>query len=99
MFSQLSRSAVTATEEARAFYQARLAVFGSCLFALAGGSWAILSTVYVAGIASGQASSHAPFSSSGRLHFLNGLLAGILWLATRRGSRSSATLHTLDMGA
>jgi hypothetical protein len=35
-------STVTDTEEGRAFFQARLSIFGLCLFVLAGGSWALL---------------------------------------------------------
>lgn len=40
-------STVTDTEEGRACFQARLALFGFCVFVLAGGSWAVLSLLSV----------------------------------------------------
>jgi serine/threonine protein kinase len=98
MGSRLTHTGVTATEEGRAFYQARLSIFGLCLFVLAGGSWAILAITWALTITSGVPANYSPISLSGMLHLANGLLAAALWLATRRGARSAATLHALDIG-
>jgi serine/threonine-protein kinase len=88
---------VTATEEGRTFFQARLAVYGLCLFVLAGGSWALLAVSYVLGSGRGGPDSHHPFSFSGTLHLLNGLLAGVLWLGTRSARRPGRLLHAFDI--
>jgi eukaryotic-like serine/threonine-protein kinase len=98
MWSDLTRSGVTSTEEGRAFYQARLSIFGLCLFALAGGSWLIMSLGRVFGVTEGVPTNYNPLSASGLLHLTNGLLGGVMWLATRHGVRSAATLHALDIG-
>jgi serine/threonine-protein kinase len=98
MWSELSRSGVTSTEEGRAFFQARLANFGMCLFVLAGGTWFILSLVYAISVAHGHPTSYTPFSLGGSLHLSNGLLAAMLWLTTRGRPRNGATLHALDIG-
>ena len=95
---ELTRSGVTSTEEGRAFYQARLSVFGLCLFALAGGSWLILTLVHVVSALKDSPTAYDPRAPSGLLHLTNGLLGGVMWLATRRGVRSGATLHALDVG-
>jgi eukaryotic-like serine/threonine-protein kinase len=88
---------VTATEEGRAFFQARLAVYGLCLFVLAGGSWALLAVSYVLGAGRSGPDSHHPLSFSGTLHLCNGLLAGLLWLGTRAGRRPGRLLHVFDI--
>jgi serine/threonine protein kinase len=98
MWNELTRSGVTATEEGRAFYQERLSIFGLCLFVLAGGSWAILAIAYAVTVGRGSPVYYDPISLAGMLHLANGALAGLLWLATRRGARSGATLHALDVG-
>lgn len=98
MASGLTRTGVTATAEGRAFYQARLSIFGLCLFVLAGGSWAILAIAWAVTAAYGRAANYDPISLGGSMHLANGLLAGGLWLATRGGARSGATLHALDIG-
>jgi serine/threonine-protein kinase len=86
-------STVTDTEEGRAFFQKRLAVFGLALFVLAGASWVIRSiTTSLA-----NASALGIFSFSSMLHFLNGLLGGLLWAVTRGGRRSGTLLHVLDV--
>ncbi|MET0410574.1 MAG: serine/threonine-protein kinase [Polyangiaceae bacterium] len=87
---------VTATEEGRAFFQARLAVFGLCLFVLAGGSWALLTLASLFG-SGGASDAYRPFSFSGTLHLCNGLLAGLLWIGTRSGRRPGRVLHAFDI--
>jgi eukaryotic-like serine/threonine-protein kinase len=89
---------VTATEEGRAFFQQRLAVLGLCIFVLAGGSWGLLALAYLLGAPAGAGEEHHPFSFGGSLHFANGLLGGVLWLAARRGQRKGGILHVLDLG-
>jgi len=87
-------STVTDTEEGRAFFQARLSVFGFFLFVLAGGSWLLLSVAS----AVGRFSEHTLFSTGSLLHLFNSLLVGALWLATRRGKLGGRVLHALDVG-
>ena len=88
---------VTATQEGRYFFQARLSVFGFWIFVLAGGSWAILAVAWAATRRAVGADDYTPFSTGGILHFLNALTTGALWLATRRGERSGTTLQALDI--
>jgi serine/threonine-protein kinase len=83
-------------EEARAFLQARLALFGLCVFVLAGGSWAVLAGASL--FVSDAPAQHHPFSPGGTLHLIDGLLGGVLWQLTRRGERRIAWLRKLDMG-
>ena len=91
-----SVSTVTATEEGRAFFQARLSIFGLCLALLAGGSWSVLALVfYVTGPAA-RPDAHGPFSSGGVLHAANALLGMVLWLSTRTGRRDGRLLHAFD---
>jgi hypothetical protein len=86
-------STVTDTEEGRAFFQKRLAVYGLALFILAGASWVIRSiTTFVA-----HDSALGIFSFSSVLHFLNGALGGVLWGLTRGGRRSGTLLNLLDV--
>lgn len=87
-------STVTSNEEGRAFFQARLSIFGFCLFVLGAISWAALALAYYLGPGSDE---HDPFSFGGSLHLTNTLLTGVLWLATRRGRRTGRTLHALDI--
>jgi hypothetical protein len=42
---------------------------------------------------------HAPLSPGGILHLAGALVAGALWLFTRRGRLSPGALHALDVGA
>jgi eukaryotic-like serine/threonine-protein kinase len=86
---------VTSNEEGRAFFQARLSIFGFCMFVLAGGSWLALALAYYAKPSN---DAHDPFSFGGLLHLVNALLVGGLWLATRRGQRRGKLLHALDIG-
>jgi eukaryotic-like serine/threonine-protein kinase len=86
---------VTDTEEGRAFFQRRLSVFGFCLFMLAGGSWLAL-TVATLVITGGDLGALLSFSSIG--HFINAVLVGVLWGATRSGRRPGPVLHALDVG-
>jgi serine/threonine protein kinase len=88
---------VTSTEEGRAFLQRRLALFGLCLFVLAGASWAVLAAASAIVQTDGWPQ-HGPFSMAGSLHLTNALLAGALWLAARTGQRRGAVLHLLDVG-
>jgi len=88
-------STVTSNEEGRAFFQARLCIFGFCLFVLGGVSWGALALAYYLGPGN---DAHNPFSFGGSLHLTNTLLLGGLWLATRRGRRSGRVLHALDIG-
>jgi eukaryotic-like serine/threonine-protein kinase len=76
----------------------RLSVLGLCLFVLAGGSWGILSSAHVFGALQGRPTNYDPIAPSGLLHLTNGLLGGVMWLATRRGERGAGTLHALDIG-
>jgi serine/threonine-protein kinase len=85
---------VTVTEEGRAFYQARLSIFGFCLFVLAGGSWLAMALAQELGA---QPAERHAFSLGGVLHLTNALLAGALWLATRSGKRGGSALHALDI--
>ena len=87
-------STVTDTEEGRAFFQARLSIFGFCLFALSGGSWLLLSIANVFG----GFDEHELFSIGSLLHLGNALLVGVLWLLTRRGRLAGSVLHALDVG-
>src|SRR5262245_24906102 len=89
---------VTSTEETRAFFQARLSIFGLCLFALAGGSWVLVSLGTLLSPAKPTPEQHSILSFASLLHLGNALLAGALWLATRRGARNGRTLHALDIG-
>lgn len=88
---------VTGTEEWRAFFQRRLALFGFCLFVLAGVSWFLLGLAYLF-TPPDQLAGHSPFSAGGALHLTNALLAGALWWATRSTARSGRELHALDTG-
>src|SRR5688572_4265764 len=87
-------STVTDTEEGRAFFQARLSIFAFCLFALAGGSWVLLSIANVIG----GFDEHELLSIGSVLHLGNALLVGVLWLLTRRGRLDGRVLHALDVG-
>src|SRR5262245_9119433 len=89
-------STVTSTEEGRAFFQRRLAVFGLCLFVLAGGSWVLLAFAYWFGRDGHD--EHGPFSVGGFLRLINALLAGALWWTTRRRPLPGVALHALDSG-
>jgi serine/threonine-protein kinase len=90
-------SSVTDTEEGRAFLQRRLALFGLCLFVLAGTSWVIL-TAASAAMGGPLAEQHRALSVTSALHLATALLAGALWLVTRAGHRSALALHALDVG-
>jgi serine/threonine-protein kinase len=94
--SQLSAT-VAGTEEARAFFQERLATLGLALFLLAGGSWAALAVLNLILIASGGSGEYGPNSLGAILHLSGAVLAAALWLSTRRGRRSPVTLHALDL--
>jgi eukaryotic-like serine/threonine-protein kinase len=85
-------SSVTGTEEGRAFFQARISIFGLCMLLLAGGTWVVSAISYL--LVGGE---YEPLSPSGVMHFTPGLLGGALWLATRRGKRQGSTLHALDV--
>jgi serine/threonine protein kinase len=87
-------STVTDTEEGRAFFQARQSIFAFCLFALAGGSWLLLSIASVLG----GFDHRELFSIGSALHLGNALLVGALWLVTRRGRLRGRVLHALDIG-
>jgi hypothetical protein len=87
---------VAGTEEARAFFQERLATLGLALFLLAGGSWTALAVLNLI-LESGGTGQFGPATLGAMLHLSGALLAAILWLATRRGRRSPATLHALDL--
>lgn len=90
-----STNTVTSTEEGRAFFQARLCIFGFCLFLLGGVSWAALALAFYFGPGNDE---HNPFSLGGSLHLTNTLLLGVLWLSTRSGRRPGQVLHALDVG-
>src|SRR5688572_15017174 len=90
-------TAVTDTEEGRAFLQKRLSIFGLCLFALSGTSWAIMALAYLVLRPEGL-EGHGPFSLGGSLHLMHSVFAGALWLATRNGQRRGPVLHVLDVG-
>src|ERR1700742_3079765 len=96
--SDYTSQGVTSTEEGRAFFQTRLSIFGLCLFVLAGGSWAFLAAVWAVRVSLGAPSDYPPLSSGGILHLSDGLIAGVLWLATRGRPRSGRALHLLDLG-
>ena len=87
-------TSATDTEEVRSFLQRRLAWLGLCMFALAGGSWALLAVVYSF---AGRRGAYDPFSGGGPYHLGVGLFTGALWLVTRRGRRSGRTLYALDV--
>ncbi|HKE13754.1 MAG TPA: serine/threonine-protein kinase [Kofleriaceae bacterium] len=89
---------VAGTEEARAFFQARLAIFGLALFVLSGLAWTALLVAYFFAGPVARPPGLGPFSPGAILHLLGVLQVGALWLATRRGRRSPAVLHTLDIG-
>jgi hypothetical protein len=90
-------STVTDTEEGRAFFQARLALFGFCVFVLAGGSWAALTLLSLIASAAGQAARHPVLSPGSVLHFANAALGAVLWLATRNGPLSGRKLQAFDL--
>jgi serine/threonine-protein kinase len=90
-------SAVTDTEEGRAFFQRRLALFGLTLFALAGGSWAVLALVSVLSRLGGRSVAYNPLREGGPFHLGIGLISGALWLIARKGRRSGPVLHGLDI--
>jgi eukaryotic-like serine/threonine-protein kinase len=90
--SRKAASTVTDTEEGRAFFQTRLAIFGLAIFVLAGGSWVIRS------ITTAIDGTQALLSPSSLLHLANALLAGVLWVATRRGRVPGPVLHAFDVG-
>src|SRR5215472_16556834 len=92
-----SASTVTDTEEGRAFFQRRLALLGLTMFALAGGSWVVLALVYVLERSQGRPGGYDPLSQGGPFHLGVGLLSGVLWLVTRKGRRTGALLHALDI--
>jgi serine/threonine protein kinase len=87
-------STVTSNEEGRAFFQARLSVFGFWLFVMGAVSWTALAIGHSFAPASDE---HGPFSFGGLLHLTNTLLLGVLWLSTRSGRRSGRVLHALDI--
>jgi hypothetical protein len=93
-----SASTVTGTEEGRAFFQARLSIFGLCLFVLGAVSWSALAAVHLVRVAKGLPDEHSLLSPGSVLHFTNTALAGILWWATRRGRVRGSVLHGLDIG-
>jgi hypothetical protein len=86
-------STVTDTEEGRAFFQRRLSVFGFCLFVLAGGSWVVMSSAYLAGFLP----QHELFGPANLLHLANALVPGALWLVTRKQPLDARILHALDV--
>jgi eukaryotic-like serine/threonine-protein kinase len=89
---------VAGTEEARAFFQERLATFGLSLFVLAGGTWLALLFAFLFAEPAARPPGLGPLSPGAIFHLLGTLLVGALWLATRRGRRSPAVLHALDIG-
>ena len=86
-------STVTDTEEGRAFFQRRLSVFGFCMFVLAGVTWVVMSSAYVAGFFP----QHELFTPASLLHLTNSLVAGGLWLVTRKKPLDARVLHALDL--
>jgi eukaryotic-like serine/threonine-protein kinase len=86
------------SEEERAFFQARLALFGLAVFVLAGGAWVALALVDLLVGFGGRVEDYSPFSLVGSFHLASSILAGLLWLYTRRGKRSVPALHALDVG-
>ncbi len=85
------------TEEARAFFQSRLATFALATLLLSGTPWLSLAVAQL--VAGGDPSAdHAPFSTGGTLHFVGVLGAGALWLVTRRRALVSPVLHAIDIG-
>ncbi|MBS2011798.1 MAG: serine/threonine protein kinase [Deltaproteobacteria bacterium] len=89
---------VTATEDGRYFFQARLSIFGFWIFVLAGLSWLVLAVASFTTQKPVSIGDYAPFSTGGRLHLANALVTGALWLATRSGQRSGRVLQVLDIG-
>jgi serine/threonine-protein kinase len=88
---------VTGTEEGRAFFQHRLSVVGLCLLVLVGGSWLVFAIAYPLLPDDGGPGDYNPLAQGGPFHLAGGILAGALWLITRRGRRSGPLLHVLDI--
>ncbi len=88
-------STVTDTEEGRAFFQKRLSAFGLCVFLLAGVTWLVMSSAYLAGFFP----QHELFAPASLLHLTNALITGGLWLVTRSKPLDARVLHALDIAA
>ncbi|HTE55922.1 MAG TPA: serine/threonine-protein kinase [Kofleriaceae bacterium] len=88
-------STVADSEEARAFFQSRLATFGKALFLLSAIAWVALAALYVFN-GGGKAGQYPPLGPGGSLHLAGALTAGALWLTTRRGRLPPRVLDWLD---
>ena len=89
-------SAASGTEEGREFFQARLALFGGCVFLISGGFFAVsmlskLGTGPLIDVAG------APIGDPNLYHLCGTLVAGALWMvARRRGHLSTRAVEWMD---
>lgn len=92
-------ASLTDSEEGRAFFQARLSIFGLSLAVLAGGFWTVSAVVQFVVLRemADPWGEHGPFSLSGWFHLAGTGAAAAVWLATRGRALPAEWLPRLDM--